>query len=198
MNSRSLLFTLMALAAIWGGVAIVMGVTAKHTSSPEKVRDLMSTAPWLKDGSASDKAREEHIGDVIAQINLLDFDQRRALREGEQDQSKAFFETLTQDEKNRFLKDTVEQHFKSVMKAFNKMAPEERKRLVKQAQADMKRGRVDGANLEQMKKEDEQLFETVVTKGIGAYYEEASAETKMDLAPLMEEMQQRLRGFPNR
>jgi len=198
MNSRALLLSLVALAVIWGGVAAVMAVTAKHTSSPEKVQALMTGAPWLEDETASDAAREKRIGEIIAQVNLLDFDQRRRLREGDQSGSRRFFESLTQEEKSRFLKETVEHHFRSVMKAFNKMDPEERKRLVKQAQADMRRNNVDGQNLEQLKKEDEQVFETVVGKGLGAYYEEASAETKMDLAPLMEEMQQRLRGFPGR
>jgi hypothetical protein len=52
--------------------------------------------------------------------------------------------------------------------------------------------------MRRLQKEDEKVFENVVEKGLGAYYEEATAETKMDLAPLMEEMQQRMRGFGGR
>jgi hypothetical protein len=198
MNTRLLLLAFAALAVIWGGVAAVLQATEKHTSTPEKVLGLMGSAPWIVNDSATPEARRQRVSEVIAQVNLLDFDQRRQLREGDQNVSKQFFDTLEPEEKGRFLKETVEQHFKSVMKAFNQMAPEERKRLVKQAQADMQRNRVEGQNMEKLKAEDEKVFQTVVEKGLGAYYEEANAETKMDLAPLMEEMQQRLRGFPNR
>ena len=92
----------------------------------------------------------------------------------------------------------MEQHFKSVMKAFNQMPRDERRKLVDQAMKDMQREQPDGRNMERLKKEDEKVFETVVEKGLGAYYEDASTETKMDLAPLMEQMQQRLRGFGRR
>ena len=54
------------------------------------------------------------------------------------------------------------------------------------------------SNMRRLEEEDKKVFENVVEKGLGAYYEEANADTKMDLAPLMEEMQQRMRGFGGR
>ena len=75
------------------------------------------------------------------------------------------------------------------------MDREERKRVVAQAQRDMQRNTVDDQNMRRLEEEDEKVFENVVEKGLGAYYEDASAETKIDLAPLMEQMQQRMRGF---
>ena len=81
------------------------------------------------------------------------------------------------------------------MKAFNKMPREERQKLVQQSMNDMKKSENDDRNMKKLKEEDEKVFETVVEKGLGSYYQDASAETKMDLAPLMEQMQQRLRGF---
>ena len=87
----------------------------------------------------------------------------------------------------------MENHFKSVMKAFNQMKPDERKRVVEQARTDMQRNQRD--DMEKLKAEDEKVFDSVVEKGLGAYYQDASADTKMDLAPLMEDMQQRIRGF---
>jgi hypothetical protein len=63
---------------------------------------------------------------------------------------------------------------------------------------DMKRNNPDDRNMERLKQDDQQVFETVVEKGLAAYYEDASTETKLDLEPLMEQMQQRLRGVPGR
>lgn len=195
MNSRTLLFALLGIASIWMAVAGILRITSQHTSTPDKVITSMLNAPWLKDDNAavSDAERQKQLDAVIAQINLLDFDQRKQLREDGQDVTKRFMESLTKEERGQFLEKTVEQHFKSVMKAFNQMKPEERRRMVEQARANMQRNQADGRNMENLKKEDEQVFQNVVEKGLGAYYEDASAETKLDLAPLMEEMQQRMR-----
>ncbi len=202
MNSKILLGALGALVAIWGAVAGIMRLTEKHTTTPEKVLDAMATVPWVVDENAdlSEAERKEHIDRVIIQVNLLNFEQRRQMREadGDQDTGRMFMESLTDDEKGYFMKETVEQHFKSVMKAFNQMSREERQRVVDQARKDMQRNRVEGQNMERLQERDEKVFQQVVEKGLGAYYEDASAETKMDLAPLMEEMQQRINGMPRR
>jgi hypothetical protein len=200
MSSRTLLVTLLALVAIWGAVAAVMNATDKHTSTPEKVLNLMAGASWLQEGASdlSEAERRKQMEATIAQMNLLDFDQRRQMREDGQDVSDRYFNSLSKEEKSYFLEQTVEQHFKSVMKAFNAMSPDDRRKAVERARADMKRNQGDQRGMERMQKEDAQAFEKMVEKGMGAYYEEASAETKMDLAPLLEEMQQRLRSMPGR
>lgn len=202
MNSKILLVALGALVAIWGAVAGIMSLTEKHTTTPEKVLNAMATVPWVADENAelSDAQRKEHIDKVITQVNLLDFEQRRRMREadGDQETGRKFMESLSDDEKGYFMKETVEQHFKSVMKAFNQMSKEERQRVVDQARKDMQRNQVEGQNMERLQERDEKVFQQVVEKGLGAYYEDASAETKMDLAPLMEEMQQRINGMPRR
>ena len=198
MNSKPLLTAVLAIAAIWAAVAAVMKATEKHTSTPEKVGELMSTAPWLTDENADEATRKKHLDEVISHVNRLDFDQRRRMREGDREIGREFMESLTKDERIRFVEETVEQHFKSVMKAFNQMSREERQRIVAQARRDMQRDGDDDREMRRLEAEDKKVFENVVEKGLGAYYEEASAETKMDLAPLMEEMQQRMRGFGGR
>ena len=198
MNLRPLLFAVLAIAAIWGAVASVMGLTEKHTSTPEKVQELMVKAPWFDDPNLDAEARRKYLDEVIAQVNRLDFNQRRQSREGDPENGRRFMESLGTDERHHFLKETVEQHFKSVMKAFNQMTREERQRIVAQARRDMQKNSPDDDNMRRLQKEDEKVYEHVVEKGLGAYYEEASADTKMDLAPLMEEMQQKMRGFGGR
>ena len=178
---------------------MIMRFTDQHTSTPEKVVGLMENSPWLVNENVvvSEKERQKRLDEIVAQVNLLDFEQRRRLREDGDAASNRFFNSLSAAEKSQFLQKTVEHHFKSVMKAFNQMPQEERRRLVEQARRDMQKNNVDGQNMDRLREEDEKVFETLVDKGLGAYYEDASVETKMDLAPLMEEMQQRLRGFQN-
>jgi hypothetical protein len=195
MNAKPLLLSVLAIAAIWGAVASVMGLTEKHTSTPEKVQELMSTAPWFDHPDLDDESRKKYLDQVISHVNRLDFNQRRQSREGDPMVGKRFMDSLDIDERHRFLEETVEQHFKSVMKAFNQMSREERQRIVAQARRDMLKNSPEDDNMRRLQEEDEKVYEHVVEKGLGAYYEEASADTKMDLAPLMEEMQQKMRGF---
>ena len=194
MTLRNILFALSALVLVWTGVGAIMSVTAKHTSTPEKVQALMNTAS-LVNGSSSDAERKKRLDEIIANVNRLDFDQRRQMHENDRDGGQRYMESLTKDERGRFVNETVEQHFKSVMKAFNQMSREERKNLVNKSLKDMERQEPDGRNMEKLKTEDKQVFDTVVEKGLGAYYNDASAETKLDLAPLMEQMQQRMHDF---
>jgi hypothetical protein len=193
MSFRNILFALSALVLIWSGVAAVMHATEKHTSSPEKVIGLVDKSPWLNGSDVSDAERRKHIDSIIASVNLLDFDQRKQMRENDHEKWDAFMKSLNKEERGHFLQETVEQHFKSVMKAFNEMSHEERQKIVDQSLRDMKRQEAEGRNIDRLQEEDEKVFHSVVEKGLGAYYEDASAETKMDLAPLMEQMQQRMR-----
>jgi hypothetical protein len=196
MRVRNILFALSALVLIWTGVAAIMHATEKHTSSPEKVIKLVDDSPWLNGNDVSDAERQKHIDSVIASVNLLDFDQRKQMRQNDQEKWQAFMNSLSKEERTRFLQETVEQHFKSLMKAFNQMSHEERQKIVDQSLKDMKRQDAEGRNMDRLQQEDEKVFQSLVEKGLGTYYEDASAATKMDLAPLMEQMQQRMRGFP--
>lgn len=198
MALRNILFTLAALVLIWSGVAAVIHATEKHTSSPEKVIGLVDKMPWLNGENVSDEERSKRLDELINNVNMLDFDQRKQMRENDQAKWQHFMESLNKEERGHFLKETVEQHFKSVMKAFNQMTHEERQKIVDQSLKDMRKRDGEGRNMDRLQQEDEQVFHSVVEKGLGAYYEEASSETKMDLAPLMEQMQQRMRGFPGR
>jgi hypothetical protein len=198
MSVRNILFALSALVLIWTGVAAIMQATERHTSSPEKVIKLVDDSPWLNGKDVSDAERQRHIDSIIASVNLLDFDQRKQMRENDHEKWQAFMNSLNKDERGHFLQETVEAHFKSVMKAFNQMTHEERQKIVDQSLRDMRKQEAEGRNMDRLQQEDEKVFQSVVEKGLGAYYEDASSDTKMDLAPLMEQMQQRMRGFPGR
>ncbi|MEZ0389777.1 MAG: hypothetical protein ACAI34_22045, partial [Verrucomicrobium sp.] len=109
MTPRALLVTLLALVAIWGGVAVVMSATEKHTSTPEKVLNLMANSPWLLDetASVSEADRRKRMDETISQINLLDFDQRRNMRSEGGEVSDRFFNSLSKEERSYFVEQTV-------------------------------------------------------------------------------------------
>ena len=99
-----------------------------------------------------------------------------------------FFRSLTPEEQGRFLDLTLPTGFKQMMEAFNKMDPEKRKRFVKKALEDMER---DAERGEQPPVDDE-VMQKMVEQGLRSYYSDATADVKMDLAPLIEQMQKNL------
>ena len=100
----------------------------------------------------------------------------------------AFFRDLTPDEQVRFLDRTLPTGFKQMMEAFNKMTPEKRKRFVEKTIAEMRTESGDG----QPPGIDDKNVEKIIDQGLKSFYSEASAEVKLDFAPLIEEMQNNL------
>ena len=78
----------------------------------------------------------------------------------------------------------------------NAMDREERRRIVERSLRQMKQ---DRDNPDRLEERDPELAERIAEAGLQAYYSEATVETKIDLAPLLEEMQatmSRLGGPP--
>ena len=130
--------------------------------------------------------RASHIDKVADQLNALTYEQRREIRGGRK--MDAFFRDLTPDEQVRFLDRTLPTGFKQMMEAFNKMTPEKRKRFVEKTIAEMRTESGDG----QPPGIDDKNVEKIIDQGLKSFYSEASAEVKLDFAPLIEEMQNNL------
>src|SRR6478609_4636447 len=171
---------LAALAAIWllaGGV-ILWAKASKPT--PAKLEQYVNSNP-LDGKSAADRART--IGRVADQLNGLSYEDRQHMRMGRRLDS--FFRSLSPDEQGQFLDRTLPTGFKQMMEAFNKMEPEKRKKFVKKALSDMERDAERG----EQPPVDEEVMQKMVEQGLRSYYSDASSEVKMDLAPLIEQMQ---------
>ena len=87
-----------------------------------------------------------------------------------------------------YLDATLPTGFQQLMDAFNKMDPVKRKQIVNDALARMKEhegeGPPPGIN--------SNIAQHVVDQGIKSFYRDANADVKLDLAPLIEQMQRNL------
>ena len=82
------------------------------------------------------------------------------------------------------------------MEAIDKLPPEKRKQFVEKALKDIETGKT-GEDMSRLQELGKDVVEKVQSEGMRAYFEKASADTKLDLAPLMEstnELMQSLRG----
>ncbi len=174
-----------ALALIWliAGSAIFFARRAKVT--PETVASYVAAHP-LDGKSAAERAKI--IEKLAGQMNQLAYEDRRGVRMGKG--LDGLFRALTPEEQARFLDLTLPTGFKQMMEALNKMTPETRQSFVSQALDDMKKR-------EGERPPDEQLdanARKIMDQGFKSFYSEASAAVKMDVAPLIEQLQKNLQG----
>ncbi len=176
-----------ALAAIWLVAGSVIMWARSVKTSPQSVAQYMDANPL--DGRPPE-VRKKVIDDVTEQLSRLDFDERKATRMEKRPEQ--FFKNLTPDEQAYFVDRTVPAGFKQMMEAINRMTPEKRMKFVYKAVEDLRREREEGG--EAPPNLNDPNVQKIMAAGLKSFYSEASPEVKLQLAPLLEEMQQNLTG----
>ncbi len=192
---RHWLVALALLALIWGAVAVVMQRTDELVSWPGKVLGLLEDTPWLEGGSVSESERRLHLHRVITNLNRLEASQRRTLREDGQEAIDRFFASLTPEEQKEYVDRTVEPYLKTLDAGLKRLPEEERKRLVARLRGDLRNLRGNSADGERLNDQDREFLELMIDEDPVLFLREAPLKVKMELAPVLEEMQSRLQGF---
>jgi hypothetical protein len=178
----------LAVAVIWAlaMAGYFMARSAKVTA--EKVRAYVATVD-LGQLSAADRA--EALRKLADMLNRLSLEERRELRMGRT--TGDWFGQMTEEEKAAFIEATLPTGFKQMIAAFEELPEEQRKRTVDQAMRRLREqqprggsGRGNATNAPPLTPELEAKVRTI---GLKSFYSESSAQTKAELAPLLEEMQ---------
>ena len=200
MNKAVLLRGAVVLGLIW---AIVWGVTSwsgGKKATPEKVTEMIEEGEF-EDWSEADSsgfsqarkkarlARLDNVGEVLTRLDLR---QRKQLDE-QGDLFNLFFR-LSREEKLHFINITFNKSAERLMESFDQMPPEEREQMVQRSVRDMSSGQGAEA-LARLKEEDPEILNLVIKKGFKAYYQGASADTKMSLLPFMDAVGEVVQGF---
>ncbi len=185
------------LVVIWSAVAIVMKQTDDLVSWPGKVMKLLDETPWLKGAVTAHDARQRYMIQVVTNYNRLDPGQRKALREDAQELMNTFFASLNEDEQKEYVNRTVDPLLDTIDKGLKAMPLEERKKLVGRMRGDMKgqRGEPIKKESEPAADKDREFMESMIADDPIMFLREAPLKTKMDLAPMLEEMYTRVQGF---
>lgn len=185
-----------ALLVIWGLVAAVVWTAGQRRVTPERIAASLAKHPLNLEGS--DAGREKRIREIADQINQLDYEQRQAARQLEDENGqpvRAFFEELRPGERALFIELTIGATFTHLMKALNEMSPEERKEIADRTIGNIREnGGFSEGEAQLWQEQGPELFEKVVNEGLRSYYEDASASTKLDFAPVLEAMQTSLQS----
>lgn len=126
--------------------------------------------------------RAEVIERVASQLNALNFDQRQELRKTKVD--RRLFEAMTPEEQKSFLDQTLPEGFRQIMIALNKMDPQKRKKIVQRALDDIEKDQPE--DMGRLSRDEAQK---IISQGMESFYNEASAEVKLDFAPVIEQIQ---------
>jgi hypothetical protein len=179
---------LLAVAVIWA-VALAGYFIAKNAKvTADKVRAYVAAVDLSK-LSAADRA--EALRKLADMLNRLSIEERRELRMGRTIGD--WFAQMTEEEKAAFIEATMPTGFKQMIAAFEELPEDRRKRTVDQAMRRLREqqqqgafGESNGTNAPPLSPELEAKVRTI---GLKSFYSESSAQTKAELAPLLEELQ---------
>ncbi|MEI8291326.1 MAG: hypothetical protein WCH99_17800 [Verrucomicrobiota bacterium] len=190
-HSRSIFIAVTVLMVIWLGTFVGYKITGSAKVTPDKVRAYAASTDFSRLTPAE---REAALRKLAAMLNALSLEERQSLRLDRT--AYRWFEQMTEREKGEFLEATLPTGFKQMLGAFENLPPEKRKRVVDQALKQMKNAREKlatggqspppGTNSVVLSSE---LQEKVTKIGLQSFYSQSSAQTKAEMAPLLEEMQ---------
>ncbi len=198
-KKRAILQALVFLAVVWALVSGIRAIAGSQRVTSEKIAEAIEARPlddWSELAAAPDAGqaaeRDAHLQEVAGLFNRLDFAEREKARE--QRIGEEFFRRLSNPEKERFIDLTIEQSMKTFMTALDALPAKERRRYVERGLREIEEGRTE-EEMQRARELSEDLLARISEEGMKAYFEEASADTKLDLAPLMEAMNELMQGL---
>lgn len=180
-----------------GLIAIWVFAFAGHTISKnlkmtaEKVQAFVNDVDLSKlTGAARAKALQE----LADKINKLSLEERQRMRADRM--TERWFEEMTEEEKGAFIEATMPTGFRQMLAAFEEQPEEKRRRAIDEALKRLRESNSrlpagqgamgQGANGPPISAE---LQAKVRTLGLKSFYSQSSAQTKAELAPVLEELQ---------
>jgi hypothetical protein len=190
---RPVLFCVLAVVAIW--VVAVAGYTiAKNRKmTAERVKAYAESVDLSK---LSGDARARALQRLADMINALSMEERRKART--ERLAWSWINQMTEEEKARFIEATMPTGFKQMLTAFEQLPEDKRKQTIEDALRRLRDGSVrpgfgprsgnrQGTNgPPPLSKELQAKIQTI---GLKTFYSQSSAQTKAELAPVLEEMQ---------
>lgn len=200
MSHRSVIIKAIAvLAVVWAIVWSVKAWAGSRKITAERVQSRIEAANFADwsdrekpPSAAAAERREKELREIAGLVNRLDFQEReknRRNRGGEE-----FFRKLSSSEKSLFIDLTVMESMNRFMESLDAMPPGQRRKFVEQGLKEIEEGRTE----DDMARADElgaDLLEKISQEGMRAYFEKSSTQTKLDLAPLMEAINETMQGL---
>jgi len=187
---RPVMVSVIAVIAIWAAAMVGYAVFRNAQVTPDKVRAYVASVEFSK---LSPEERAKAIQKLAAMLNALSLEERQKARL--ERVARTWFNEMTESEKAAFIEATMPTGFKQMLSAFEQLPDDKRKRAVddalkrlRETRAKMQSGEGAPVNTNAPVLSDE-LQAKIRTIGLQTFYSQSSAQTKAELAPVLEEMQ---------
>ena len=173
----------------WAGMRVAdhYKMTAEKMVAAVRATDLEKLAA---------EARAKQLRELGDKLNQLTPDERRHAR-ADQEWNR-LWRQMTDAEKSAFVERTMPSGVKQMISSFEKLPEDKRRYAVTNAIAQMRAQRETGQMSPNGGREnepvDEELQAKMINTGLKTFYSESSAQTKAEVAPLLEEMQRMMQN----
>lgn len=186
---RPLLLAGLAVVAVWMLAMAGYSVAKGSRMTAQKVQAYVASLDLSK---LTGKARAKAIEGLIKRLNALSPEERRKARFSRS--GMPWFESMTEQEKGYLVEQTMPTGFKQMLSSFEKLPDDKRRRAIDDAVRRFKEVQKEAAEqggppLDDGPPVSKDLEQKIRTIGLKTFYAESSAQTKAELAPLLEELQ---------
>jgi hypothetical protein len=188
---RPLIYSFIGLILIW---AVAMGgyaIARNARVTPEKIRTYVDGTDFAR---LSHSDRSAAIDKLARMLNSLSLEDRRKARLDRV--AWTWFNDMTEEEKSAFIEATMPTGFKQMLTAFEQLPEEKRHKAIDDTLRRVREARSkdtsgsstnrQGTNAPVLSPELEAKMRSI---GLQTFYSQSSAQTKAELAPVMEELQ---------
>jgi hypothetical protein len=190
-RQRFLVWATSAIVGIWLAAWAGHWYLASIKMTADKVSAYMASVDFSK---LTGDARAKAIRELEDKLNALSYEERQHLRSehliGE------WFAQMTEDEKSQFIDATMPTGFKQMIGAFEQLPEDKRHKMIDDALNNLRTANQQAANgngTAQTRTNapavSPELEAKIRTIGLKSFYSQSSAETKAELAPVLEELQ---------
>ncbi len=185
---KPLVIGAIAVVAVWLIAFVGYRIAANAKMTPEKMAAALRATELSK---LEQQARASRLNDLAKKLNSLSGEERRKARaDREWDR---LWREMTEQEKGEFVERTMPTGVKQMLTSFEQLPEDKRRYAITNAIARMKerqdRGEPAADDRGGREPLTEDLQKRVITTGLKTFYAESSAQTKAEVAPLLEEMQ---------
>jgi hypothetical protein len=190
---RMIIWALVAIVGIWLVALTGRWFLENRKVTADKVRAYVEAVDFSRLTGA---ARAKALKDLEAKLNALSYEERQRLR-GEQ-LMKDWFAKMTEEEKAQFIEATMPTGFKQMIGAFEQMPEDKRHKVVDDAMRNLRQQNAERSGNPAQRGTNgsppisPELEAKIRSIGLNSFYSQSSAQTKAELAPLLEEMQRNM------
>ena len=191
-----MIFAAGALVVVWSAALLIYHFSGKSRMTVEKLQQYLAVTDLDRLSAAE---RDKAIARYASMVNALSMEDRMKWRR--EDGWKKWFEGMTEAERAKFIQATAPAGFKQMLDAFNQLPEDQRQKYIDDSLARLKQLGPAGVDrtfgnygTNGPPPLSPELEQKVRELGLKELYTRSSAETKAELAPLLEQIQIQLRN----